>query len=100
MYGLFNICAFCYSKAVLLYSNKSFIVLLDLTSSKTFHPPWQQCSGSMTFLEWIRIRIRGSTPLTMDPNPAFYVIDLQDANKKQFLFKHFFCLLLFEGTFT
>jgi hypothetical protein len=29
-----------------------------------------------------------------DPGPAIFVIDLQDANKK------FFCLLLFEGTFT
>ncbi len=27
-----------------------------------------------------------------DPDPAFFVTDLQDANKKQFLFKHFFCL--------
>jgi hypothetical protein len=31
-----------------------------------------------------------------DPDPAIFVIDLQDANKK--LFKKFFCLLLFEGT--
>jgi hypothetical protein len=31
----------------------------------------------------------------MDPDPAIFVIDLQDANKKQL-----FCLLLFEGTFT
>ncbi len=47
-------------------------------------------------LEWIRIR--GSMPLTYDPDPdpAFFVIDLQDANKKQCLFKHFFCFLLFE----
>jgi hypothetical protein len=28
------------------------------------------------------------------PDPALFVSDLQDANKK------FFCLLLFEGTFT
>jgi hypothetical protein len=34
-----------------------------------------------------------------DPDPAIFVIDLQDAKKKQFFFK-FFCLLLFEGTFT
>jgi hypothetical protein len=35
-----------------------------------------------------------------DPDPAIFVIDLQDANKKQ-IFEHiFFCLLLFEGTFT
>ncbi len=34
-----------------------------------------------------------------DPVPAIFVIDLQDTNKKLFL-KKFFCLLLFEGTFT
>jgi hypothetical protein len=34
-----------------------------------------------------------------DPDPAIFVIDLQDANKSLF-FKKFFCLLLFEGTFT
>ncbi len=34
----------------------------------------------------------------MDPDPATFVIDLQDTNKKQT--KKFFCLLLFEGTFT
>jgi hypothetical protein len=33
-----------------------------------------------------------------DPDPAIFVIDLQDANKK--LTKKIFCLLLFEGTFT
>jgi hypothetical protein len=32
----------------------------------------------------------------MDTDPAFFVIDLQDANKKKFFFKHFFCLLLFD----
>jgi hypothetical protein len=31
----------------------------------------------------VRIRIRGSACLLlMDPDPAFFVIDLQDANKK------------------
>jgi hypothetical protein len=34
-----------------------------------------------------------------DPDPAIFVIDLPDANKSCFL-EHFFCLLLFEGTFT
>jgi hypothetical protein len=29
-----------------------------------------------------------------DPDPSIFIIDLQDANKK------FFCILLFEGTFT
>ncbi len=35
----------------------------------------------------------------MDPDPAIFVIDLQDANKKLIFFLNF-CLLLFEGTFT
>jgi hypothetical protein len=35
----------------------------------------------------------------MDPDPAVFVIDLQDANKKLILKKKFFYLLLFEGTF-
>jgi hypothetical protein len=36
-----------------------------------------------------------------DPDPAVFLIDLQDANKKLIcLFKSFFCLLLFEGIFT
>jgi hypothetical protein len=34
-----------------------------------------------------------------DPDPAFFVIDLQDA-VKILIFKMFFCLLLFTGTFT
>jgi hypothetical protein len=34
-----------------------------------------------------------------DPDPAIFVIDLQNTNKKLF-FSKFFCLLLFEGTFT
>jgi hypothetical protein len=33
----------------------------------------------------------------MDPDPAIFVINLQDANKKIFK-KKFFCLFLFEGT--
>jgi hypothetical protein len=35
----------------------------------------------------------------LDPDPAIFVIDLQDANKKTNFMK-FFCLLLFEATFT
>ncbi len=33
-------------------------------------------------LGWIRIRIRGSMTLTNGPDPAIFVIDLQDASKK------------------
>jgi hypothetical protein len=47
-------------------------------------------------LVWIRIQIRGSMPLTngsgstnpdpdADPDPSFFIIDLQDANKKNIL---------------
>jgi hypothetical protein len=35
----------------------------------------------------------------MDPDTAIFVIDLQDANKKQF-FILFFLLITFEGKFT
>jgi hypothetical protein len=35
-----------------------------------------------------------------DPDPGIFVLDLQEANKKQICLKKFFCLLLFEGTFT
>jgi hypothetical protein len=34
-----------------------------------------------------------------DPDPAIFVIDLQDANKKLIFFKKFFCFVLSEGTF-
>jgi hypothetical protein len=34
-----------------------------------------------------------------DPDPAIFVIDLQDTIKKLVKKKIFFCLLLFEGTF-
>jgi hypothetical protein len=34
-----------------------------------------------------------------DPAPAIFVIDLQEVNKK-LIKKKFFCILLFEGTFT
>ncbi len=40
---------------------------------------------------WIRI---------LDPDPAIFVIDLQDASKKLFFQYNFFCLLLFEAKFT
>jgi hypothetical protein len=33
-----------------------------------------------------------------DAHPYIFIIDLQDANKKQ-IKKKFFCILLFEGTF-
>jgi hypothetical protein len=34
----------------------------------------------------------------MDPDPAIFVIDLQEANKNLF-FVQFFCILVFENTF-
>jgi hypothetical protein len=67
--------------------------------------PFFQCSGSMTFWcgsgsadpcsdYWIRIRMRG------DPDPAIFIIDLQDVNKQLIFLTKFFCLLLSDGTFT
>jgi hypothetical protein len=37
--------------------------------------------------------------MNLDPDPAIFVIDLQDGNKK-LIFSKFFCLFLFEGSFT
>jgi hypothetical protein len=34
-----------------------------------------------------------------DADPSIFITDLQDANK-QLIKKKFFCILLFEGTFT
>jgi hypothetical protein len=44
----------------------------------------------------VRIRIRGSMPLTnvSGPDPTMFVIDLQDANKK-LIFKEVFLLITF-----
>jgi hypothetical protein len=61
----------------------------------------------MTFWGWIRIRIPGSMPMTngsgfgsgfgsgswiriLDPDPAIFVIDLQDASKKLVFLHNFF----------
>jgi hypothetical protein len=35
-----------------------------------------------------------------DPDPSIFIIDRPDANKKLILKNKFFCVLLFEGTFT
>ncbi len=34
-----------------------------------------------------------------DPDPAIFIIDLQEANKKLIFLKKFFCTLLFKGIF-
>ncbi len=57
----------------------------------------QQCCGSMTF--WCGSGSADPCLWLMDPDPAIFVIHLQDVNKKQ-IFKKFFGLFLFEGTFT
>ncbi len=41
----------------------------------------------------VRIRIRGSVPLPNASDPAIFVIDLQDGNKKYFFSSNFFLLL-------
>jgi hypothetical protein len=51
-----------------------------------------------------RIRIRGSVPLTNDPNPdpAIFVLGPQDANTKvaNYFLLEFFLFITFKGTFT
>ncbi len=46
------------------------------------------------------LKVQAMTNSYSDPDPAIFIIDLQDADKKQIFFSKFFCLLLFEGTFT
>ncbi len=57
-----------------------------------------QCCGSMTF--WCGSGSADPCLWLRDPYPAIFVIDLQDGNKKLIFFSKFFCLLLFESTFT
>ncbi len=38
--------------------------------------------------------------LGADLDPSIFIIDLQDANKKQIFLKKVFCIILFKGTFT
>jgi hypothetical protein len=65
---------------------------------------YNQCCGSKTF--WYGSGSVSSDPCLClmdpdsDPDPAIFVIDLQYANRKLIIFLNFFCLLLFEGTFT
>ncbi len=75
---------------------------------KKAHFPWllsllitvNQCCGSITF--WCRSGSPDPCLWLMDPDPSIFIIDLQDANKKQ-IFKKSFSLFLhitFESTFT
>ncbi len=61
----------------------------------------KQCCGSMTF--WCGSGSGSADPslwlMDPDPDPAIFVVNLQDANKNKWK-KKFFCLLLFEDTFT
>jgi hypothetical protein len=72
--------------------------LLQTSANLLFVQSTNQCWGSVTF--WYG---SGSADLSLcpkDPDPVIFVRDLQDANKKLFVFAQFFCFLLFEGTLT
>ncbi len=67
------------------------------------HTTFQQCCGSMTFWRGSGSGSGSAEPCLwlMDPDPAIFIIDLtMPANKKLIFLFYFFCLLLFEGTFT
>ncbi len=63
---------------------------------------FHQCCGSMTF--WGGSGSGSADPclwlMDPDPDPAIFDIDLQYASKKLIFQQNFFCLILFEGTFT
>jgi hypothetical protein len=42
----------------------------------------------------------GSAAPALTPDPAIFVNDRQEGNKKLFFFPKLFCFLLFEGTYT
>jgi hypothetical protein len=48
----------------------------------------------------IVLRIHDILDPDADPDPAIFIIDRQDANKKLVFLIQFFCILLFAGTFT
>ncbi len=73
--------------------------IVDEKSGKFLHYPfiiiWCNSEQLCKFMEQVKKTNRYPDA---DPDPAIFVIDLQDTNKKLILKK--FCLLLFEGTFT
>jgi hypothetical protein len=77
-----------------------FLVSMPRTSAINIHCKTVRFTEIYTF--WAVLRIHGAKPLTsrFGSGPSIFVIDLQDANKKLIFIKRFFCLLLFEGTFT
>jgi hypothetical protein len=74
--------------------------------SRTFVYPWAMTSRffkiPITILTWPQGSVADPWHFGVyqDPDPPLFVIDLQEDNKKQILLKKFFCLLLFDGTFT
>ncbi len=56
-----------------------------------------QCFGSLTFWYGSGSTVPYFWLTDLAPDPALFISDLQDAIKK---FSKFFCLLLFQGTFT
>jgi hypothetical protein len=68
-----------------------------LYHSDTGIEPQQQYCGSMIF--WSGSGSADPCLRLMDLDPSIFITDLQDANKN-LIFKSFFCILLFEGTFT
>ncbi len=59
-----------------------------------------QFCGSMTFLCGSGSADPCFWLMDPDSDPAIFIIDLQDTNKKLIYKKKFFCILLFKGTFT
>ncbi len=66
----------------------------------TFSLTILQCSGSVTFLLWIWIRIVGSVHWMTDPDPALFVRGFRDGNKKfVFFILDFFIVCTFTTVF-
>jgi hypothetical protein len=71
---------------------------LGLTRAATMERGLRAVLRIHDILVWIRIRIRGSMPLTNGSGSFYFITDLKMPIKAD-LKKQFFCILLFEGTF-
>ncbi len=98
-----NYIFYYYSQANCISRGKSnpltpLVVLLPpcFSALNTWRTVLQQCSGSMTF--WCGSADPCLWLMDPDPDPAIFVIGLQDDSKNLFK-KIVFCLLLFEGTY-
>ncbi len=101
-YSCFRLCSFCFWGEV---SNSWIFYYIGRNDAGRKSRKWDrrstQCKAVLRIhdiLLCIRIWIRGSMPLTNGPDPVPAIFNI--GQQKIIFVEKFFCLLLFEGTFT